>query len=254
MIDSHIHLDSIFYHRDRKRIIQQCIDEGITIMINVGTNYNSSVKSVNLAKDYKEIYASVGIHPKVINELDDNSLNDIKILAGNSKVVAIGEIGLDYRSLDCNKDLQREGFKKQVMLAKALDLPVIVHSKNAHEDIIEILNDISPPIRGGVIHGFSGDENLIKKYLDIGFYVSIAGNITYKGDERTLRAIEKVDLGKILVETDSPFISPDPFRNKRNYPGNVKFVIQIIAQVKGLSIEQVVRITSENAYRVFNIL
>lgn len=253
MIDSHVHLDSIFYYRDRNRVIEKCRNQGIIQMINSGTSYKSSLNSIKLSEEYEGIYASVGIHPTVVNELNSDGISKISALAQKNKVVAIGEIGLDYAFNEYNSDLQKDMFRKQIDIARKLDLPIIVHSRNSHEDVIKILKNTPLPRRGGVIHGFLGDINLAKKYLELGLYISIAGNVTYEEEKITLRTIKEINLEKLLIESDSPYLAPLPFKNKRNYPGNIKLVAQAISESLGKSIEEISAITSENARIIFNI-
>ncbi|WP_391204471.1 TatD family hydrolase [Psychrobacillus sp. L4] len=251
MIDSHAHIDSIYFARDRIKILEKCINEGVTGIVNVGTNYETSSKTVLLAEKHDFLYAAVGIHPINSDELCVKVINDLKKLAQRSKVVAIGEIGLHYNLNENMKKVQRDCFIKQVELAKELDLPIIIHSNNADEEIIEILNNIKIPRKGGVIHCFNGNEDLAKSYINMGLHISIAGNITLNQKQDIFNVIKRISLDKILVETDSPYISPEHFKVKRNYPGNVKYVIETIAQITGKSFEEVSNVTTENARRLF---
>ncbi len=277
LIDTHAHVNFSFFKKDADEIIQRTLNEE-TWMINVGAEYKTSKRALELANKYeKGVYATVGLHPihlfKIQANGTDYSFNtraeafnyDIyEKLAKFEKVVAIGEIGLDYYHIEANnvnlvKKTQRKAFYEQLLLARKLDLPAIIHCRQAHDDMFGCLKsfrreyaDLIPKNRPwAVMHCFSGDENLAWKYFDLGLIISFTGLITFSAQWDDL--IRKVPLEKIMIETDCPFMTPEPFRGKRNEPIFVKYVAQRIAEIKNLSIKKVADITTKNARGFFNI-
>lgn len=253
LIDSHAHLDDKRFDKDRDKIIKNLKNEGIDIVINPGADFASSVKSVKLSEEYECIYAAVGIHPHDVKDMDENTIEFLREFSKKEKVVAIGEIGLDYYYDNSPRDLQKKWFREQIKLAKEVNLPIIVHDRDAHGDVYEIIKEECDGNLTGVLHCYSGDIELAKQFIEMGFYISFAGPITFKNAKTPKEVAKEIPIEKILIETDSPYLTPDPHRGKRNEPLYVSYVAQMIAQVKGITYNEVEKITSENTKRLFNI-
>lgn len=247
LIDSHCHLTKQFLD-DPAETIQRAKDNGVGKMICVGTNLEDSKVAIKIASKFDGVYASVGIHPE---ENFQGSWNEFEKLVNQPKVVAIGETGLDYK---VGLPGQKEIFEKQILLAEKYDMPLIIHIREAQEELMRIL-DSRQNNKGlrGVFHCFSGDQKYLEFVLEKDFYVSFAGNITFKNAENIRELAKLVPLDKILVETDSPFLSPEPLRGSQNEPKNVKIVAQFLANLKGISFEELEKITSSNATKLFNL-
>lgn len=264
MVDAHCHLNFQAFEKDCDSAAKSAFKAGVTKIINVGTKINSSEKAVDLAEKYKNLYAIVGIHPHHADKLKIDWLEKLKILARKPKVVAIGEIGMDFYSYKSNAivdpKLQKEVFIKQIELANKLKLPLQIHNRQAGKDILDILANsksylLNPP---GMFHCMSGDLPFLKKVLDFGFYVGFDGNITYKGKARgettELKDLVKyAPLDRIVVETDSPYLAPWPHRGSKNKPEYVIIVADFIAKIKGLSFAKIEEQSSENAGKIFKL-
>lgn len=252
MIDTHAHLDNIFYLRDRDKVIKNAIEKGIECIVTIGIDVDSSKQSIQLSEKYPQIYASVGIHPQCVNQLsNERALNEIEQLARHPRVVAIGEAGLDYKYGRPNNELARHIFIEQIKIAKKMELPIIVHSWLAHNDVIEILTREGVPRSGGIIHCFDEGWETAKKYLSLGMYMSLSGICTYKENSFLLEVIRKTPIEKLLLETDSPYISPEPNRTKRNNPSRVLDVAKFVSEVRGEPFEYIKEKVTENAKKVF---
>lgn len=250
LIDTHAHLNfSNFADTTPQHIIERAKNAGVTKIINIGADLKTSQESVELAKQFSEIYATVGIHPHDAQSVNDNAISQLKELAKNTKVVAIGEIGLDYFKYDGNRDIQKNAFRKLLTLAKELDLPVIIHDRDAHADILTILKETK--ITKGVVHCFSGDIEFATKILDLGFLISFTGNITFPKAQNLQDVVKFVPLNKLMVETDCPFLAPVPHRGKRNEPAYVIEIAKIISKIKNISLEKIANITSKTALQFF---
>ena len=256
LFDSHSHLNDEKFNEDGDKIIKQVYDSGVTNFITAGYNVKSSEFAAKMANDYDFIYAIAGISPNDIPQLDNElwkEISKIKDLAkNNKKVLAIGEIGLDYYWNKENKELQKQAFIKQIELANELDLPIVIHTREAVMDTIQILKENEVKNKG-VFHCCPLNRELIKEALKLGFYISFAGPITFKNSKNADEVINMVPNDRILIETDSPYLSPEPLRGRRNTPANVKFVAQKIADSKGISFEEVEKITVENTKKIFKI-
>lgn len=252
--DNHCHLDDEKFNLDREDIIKKIKEADITKLISAGYNVQSSHEASELANKYDFIYATAGISPNDIPQNEEElwkMLDEIKKIAStNKKIVAIGEIGLDYHWNKENKELQKLAFIKQIKIANELKLPIVIHSRKATEDTIQILkeNDV---IYKGVFHCCSLKDELLKDALKLGFYISFAGPITFKNPKNVDDAINLVPNDRILIETDSPYLSPEPLRGTRNDSRNVKYVAQKIAQVKNISLEEIAKITYQNAEKIY---
>ena len=254
--DSHAHLDDEKFNEDREELIEKIHKENIGKFVSAGYSLESSKKAVELSKKYEFIYATCGISPNDIPQSEEELWKALgkmkKIAKENSKVVAIGEIGLDYYWNKENKDLQKKLFVEQIKIANELDLPIIIHSREAVMDTIEILkqNEVK---KKGIFHCCPLNRELVKEGLKLGFYISFAGPVTFKNSKNAHEIIEMVPNEKMLIETDSPYLSPEPLRGRRNDPRNVKYIAEKIAQVKNIDIEYVAKITYDNAIRIFEI-
>ncbi len=253
LFDSHTHLTSKRFDRDRNKIIQRMQKDGVSYALLPGSSFESSAEAVELANKYDMLYASVGVHPCNTKDLDEMTLQLLKALARKPKVVAIGEIGLDYYHDDSPIDIQKKWFIEQIRLAKDLKLPIIIHDREANDDVFSILKQEDTFETGVLIHCYSGDASLARKYVRLGAYLSIAGPVTYKGARRLHEVVKSVSLENIMIETDAPSLTPHPLRGKRNEPAYVKYVAERIAELKETSFEEVSEKTMKNAKKFFRI-
>ena len=261
LTDTHAHLNSPRFKSDRERVIERAAAAGVKAIINVGASLASSQAAVALAEAYPQIYAAVGVHPHDAKTVTKEVLEELRALASRPKVVAIGEIGLDFFRDLSPRDKQRQAFQQQLALASEAGKPIIVHDRDAHSEIMAILRRWACPERSrraesspepaGVLHCFSGDLAMAQEAIELGFYISIAGPVTFKNARRLHELVRQLPLQKLLVETDCPYLTPHPHRGKRNEPAYVKLVAQEVARAKGLSLEEVARITSDNAQALF---
>jgi TatD DNase family protein len=251
LIDTHCHLDFPDYNQDRDAVLKRAKSEGIEAVINIGSSLKGSRDSVELSEKYDFVYASVGLHPHEADEFTEQSLETIESLARNKKVVAVGEIGLDYFKNFSKHEKQRTQFIRLLDLAKKLNLPAILHCRDAQEDLLGICKEKMP--FKAVVHCFSGDEAFLKSCLDLGFFVSFTCNITYKKAENLRQIVKAAPLDRVLLETDAPFLSPESLRGKRNEPQNVKVLADKIARIKGIEFNAVADITTKNSKSFFNL-
>ena len=253
LFDTHAHLDDKRFDDDRDELIRGLPERGVSRVITPGIDVDSSKKCVDLADKYDIVYAGVGIHPHEASKLEDNYLDQLRTMAQNKKVVAIGEIGLDYYYDFSPRDIQKQRFIEQIELAAELKLPIIIHNRDSHEDMLNILREHKDLINGGVMHCFSGSWEMAKIVLDLGLYISLAGPVTFKNAKKPVEVANNIPLDRLLIETDSPYLTPVPYRGKRNDPGHVALVAQKIAEIRGITAEEVGRITTENALNLFKI-
>jgi TatD DNase family protein len=252
--DSHAHINLHHYDNDREQIIEKIFNSGVDKIVIPGVDFETIHSALELSKKYPDkIYTGIGFHPTDAIKWDDSTLEKLKELSKNSSVVAIGEIGLDYYWDTSPKELQHEVFKIQIDLAKELNLPVIIHTRDSQEDTLKILKENNADKTGGIFHCFSGDINFARECVDFGFYISFAGNITFKNAQNLRDAAREISLDKILIETDSPYLTPMPDRGKRNDSSYVQFVAKQIAELKNISLEEVAEQTYNNAMNVFKI-
>ena len=252
--DTHAHMDDRRFDKDREELFKELPSRGISLMINPGTDLTSSKKAIEYARTYEYVYAAVGFHPHDAKNMQDEDLDMLEEMAlNNPKVVAIGEIGLDYHYDFSPREVQKERFIQQLELAAKLKLPVIIHNRESHGDMMNILEEKKNILTGGVTHCYSGSWEMAERLLDLGFYISLAGPVTFKNAKRAVEVAKKIPLDRLLIETDSPYLTPVPHRGKRNDPGYVKFVAEKIGELRGLSGEEVGRITKENGMRLFSI-
>lgn len=254
--DSHSHLNDEKFEEDRDKIIKEIYEAGTTNFITAGYSVQSSKKAIEIANKYEFIYTTAGVSPNDIPQSEQElwkQLDEIKTIAKNSKkVLAIGEIGLDYYWNTDNKELQKLAFIEQIKIANKLDLPIVIHTREAIMDTLQILKE-NEVLNKGVFHCCPQNRELIKEALKLGFYISFAGPITFKSAKNAVEMINLVPNDRILIETDSPYLAPEPVRGTRNTPINVKFVAEKIASAKGIDIEIVKKMTVENTKRIFKI-
>ena len=253
--DSHSHLNDEKFDEDRLEMIKRIGQEGVTKFITCGYNLEGSKKAIEIANNCEFTYATAGISPNDIPQNEDElwkEIEQIKELAKNKKVVAIGEIGLDYYWNKDNKDIQQEVFKKQIEIANELNLPIVIHTRDAVMDTVQVLKE-NPVKNKGVFHCCPLNRELVKEALKLGFYISFSGVVTFKNAKNADEIINMVPIDKILIETDSPYLAPEPVRGTRNTPINVKYVANKVALSKEISIEEVAKITYENTKNLFKI-
>lgn len=250
IFDSHAHFDDEKFNEDRDEILSSLPSKGISGVINCGTNLQTSEFSIELSEKFGFVYAAVGFHPHEVTEFDDASLLEVKRLAQNEKVVAIGEIGLDYYYDFSPREKQIEAFEKQLELAAELSLPVIIHNRDAHADTLEILKKHRPK---GVLHCFSGSAEMAQEIIKLGMYIGLGGAVTFKNAKKPLKVAAVVPDELLLIETDCPYMSPVPFRGKRCDSTMIPYTAEKIAEVRGTTAQDILNLTAENAKRLFEI-
>jgi TatD DNase family protein len=241
------------FRKDLEEVIQRAKEMGVEYIFTVGTEKKDWKRAIEIAQSHPLIYAILGVHPHNVKEIDDQTYGALKVLCQNEKVRAFGEIGLDfYRNLS-PREMQLNRFREQIALARELGLPIVVHDREAHRETLEVLKSEKAEALGGIIHCFSGDYEMARECMDMGFCISIPGSITYKNAEPFREIVRKLPLESLLVETDAPFLTPVPFRGKRNEPGYVRYTAEKVAEIKKVSIEKVAEATTANAFRVFRL-
>ena len=252
LFDTHAHMDDRAFDTDREELLTALPQQGIGLLMNPGCSLESSRNAAALAEKYPYIYAAVGSHPDAADEVNDAVLEEYRKLCKlNPKIKAIGEIGLDYHYEDIPRELQKKAFIAQMELARELDLPVIVHERDAHEDGLAIVKAF-PEVKG-VFHCFSGSAELARQLTELGWYIGFTGVLTFKNARRAIEAARAIPLERIVIETDCPYMSPEPFRGRRNDPGKVYRMAEKLAEIRGISPEDVRRITLENGKRLYRI-
>jgi len=252
-IDSHAHLDDERFDEDREELINSMQENGIEAVLNPGADLKTSRAAVALADKYPFIYAAVGCHPHDSKFMDDDTMNIFRELAKNKKVLGIGEIGLDYYYDNSDRETQKIWFREQIRLAKELDLPYIVHDRDAHEDIIRIMKEEHHTGTRGILHCYSGSVEMTREFMKLGFYISLGGPVTFKKAKTPKMVAKEVPMERLLIETDSPYLAPEPFRGKRNEPKFVKYVAEEIAGIREVTVSEIAEKTKENFKRLFNL-
>jgi len=253
LIDSHAHLHLENFKRDRDTLIKDLRREGIESVITSGSSMNSSKEAMKLARKYENIYATVGVHPCCTDEMDENSIDELRELSKDKNVIAIGEIGLDYHHMDVPIEIQKKWFKRQIELAKELGLPIVVHDRKANQDTFDIISEHMDERLRGVIHCYSGDVELARKYVEMGFYISIAGPVTYKSATKLKEVAKEIPLKYLFVETDAPCLTPGPAGRRRNEPLFVTYVAVEVADIKGIKLDMVEKVTTNNVKKLYGI-
>lgn len=251
LIDSHAHLEMKEFDPDRKEVIERARLAGVDCIVTVGTNPGLSRKALSIARQYENIYATVGIHPHDVAQAGDQTLDELKLLAEDPKIVAYGEIGLDYFRNISPREKQIEMFAKQLELASELNLPVIIHDRDAHEETLSLVK--SSGVCSGVFHCFSGDWAMAKQCIDLGFYISVPGVVTFEKSKVLQEVVRKAPLDSILLETDCPYLTPVPHRGKRNEPSFIVHTAKKVAEITGLTWEDVARKAAANTRKLFRI-
>lgn len=256
LFDSHAHYNDEKFSDNKEQILKEIYESGVTKLVCVGYDVETSKQAIEIANSHNFVYATVGIHPSDIPEAEEqleNELNEIENMAKNEKVVAIGEIGLDYHWDKENKESQKVAFKKQIQIANKLDLPIVIHTRDAIYDTIEILKNENISKRKGVLHCCPLNVDLVREGLELGFYISFAGVITFKNAKNVEEIVKQVPLDKMLIETDSPYLAPEPKRGTTNDSRNVIYIAEKIAKIKELPTQEIAKITYENAEKLFKL-
>lgn len=253
LIDTHAHLDGEAFQEDQAEVIARARENGVSTIINIGFNKETIPTTIALAEKYDFIYAAVGWHPQDAKDMTDADFDHLRELCAHPKVVAIGEIGLDYYWDTSPKDIQHTVFRRQIRLARELGKPIIIHNRDAHDDVVRILREENAAEVGGIMHCYSGSWEIAKMCLAMNFYISFGGPVTFKNAKQPKEVLKQVPLDRLLIETDSPYLCPDPFRGKRNESAYVKYVAEAAAALKEMPVEELAAITSTNAKRVFGL-
>ncbi|MBR5407602.1 MAG: TatD family hydrolase [Lachnospiraceae bacterium] len=253
IFETHAHYDDEAYDKDRDSLIRLLKEEGIAPIINVGASITSTKSTVKLAHDHSHVYAAAGVHPSEVEELEDKDIEWLRELAGDPKVIAIGEIGLDYHYDEPDREIQKIWFEKQLRLAKDIKLPIIVHTRDAAADTYEILR--REEYRGiqGIIHCFSYSPEEADKYVKLGYHIGIGGVVTFKNGRKLQEIAKNIPLEKIVVETDCPYLAPEPYRGRRNSSAYLTYIIERIASLRNVSYEEIEKATYENAVALFGV-
>ena len=252
LFDTHAHMDDRSFDGDREELLAALPSKGISLLMNPGCSYESSLNAIALAEGYDYIYAAVGSHPDVADEVDEALIEKYRNLCSqHPKVKAIGEIGLDYHYEDIPRDIQKRAFRLQMELARELDMPVIVHEREAHEDGLKIVDEF--PTVKGVFHCYSGSLEMAKELIKRGWYIGFTGVLTFKNARKAIEVASAIPLDRIVIETDCPYMAPVPFRGKRNDPGLVCYMANKLAELRNLAPEEAARITLENGTRLYRI-
>ena len=251
LFDTHAHLDDRAFDGDRAELLASFAGSGVALVMNPGCSLESSKNAVALAETYPWVYAAVGSHPDAADEVNDAVLEEYRKLSSHPKVRAIGEIGIDYHYEDIPRQLQMKAFRMQLELAREVKLPVIVHERDAHEDGLALAKEFKDV--GGVFHCFSGSAEMARQLVDLGWYIGFTGVLTFKNSRRAIEAAQAIPLDRIVLETDCPYMAPEPFRGKRNHPGYLYRMAEKLAEIKGLPVEEIRRITTENGKRLYRL-
>ena len=252
LFDTHAHMDDRAFDADRETLLAALPEQGLALVMNPGCSLSSSRNADGLSRQYPYIYAAVGSHPDAADEVSEAVLEEYrKLCAANPKIKAIGEIGLDYHYEDIPRDLQKKAFRMQMALAAELNLPVIVHEREAHADALEILDEF--PTVTGVFHCYSGSAEMAKELVRRGWYIGFTGVLTFKNAKKAVEVAKAVPLDRLVLETDCPYMAPEPYRGKRNHPGYLYRMAEKLAEIKGIAPEEATQATLENGKRLYRI-
>ena len=252
LFDTHAHMDDEAFREDRAELLRSLPEQGIALLMNPGCSLESSRNASKLSQEYDYIYAAVGSHPDVADEVNEAVLEEYRVLCKlNPKIRAIGEIGLDYHYEDIPREIQKQAFRAQMALARELGLPAIVHERDAHEDGMKIVEEF--PGVTGVFHCYSGSLEMAKQLIKRGWYIGFTGVLTFKNARKAIEVAASIPLDRLVLETDCPYMAPEPFRGRRNDPGKLYRMAEKLAQIRGLSVEEIHAITVENGKRLYNI-
>ena len=252
LFDTHAHMDDRAFDADREELLRSLPEQGLNLVMNPGCSLESSRNVSRLTREYDFLYGAVGSHPDAADEVNDAVLAEYRELCKlNSKIRAIGEIGLDYHYEDIPRQIQMQAFRSQMELARELDLPVIVHERDAHEDGMSVVRDF--PTVTGVFHCYSGSAEMARQLVDKGWYIGFTGVLTFKNARKAVEVASSIPLERIVLETDCPYMAPEPFRGKRNHPGYLYRMAEKLAEIRGLSVEEIHAVTTENGRRLYRI-
>lgn len=253
IFETHAHYDDIAFSENRDFLLRQMHREGIEYIVNIGCSMESSRGITELVKQYDFLYGTVGVHPEDAGGLTEADMEELEELSGQDKILAIGEIGLDYHYDEPPRDIQKQWFVRQLDLAKRRQLPVVIHSRDAAKDTLDIMKAEHAGKTNGVIHCFSYGVEMAREYLNMGYYIGVGGVVTFKNGKKLKEVAEYVPLDRIVLETDAPYLAPVPFRGKRNCSLYLKYVAEELARLKGISAEEVCAVTFKNAKRLYNL-
>lgn len=254
IFDTHAHYDDNAFDLDRYELLDTFPEKGIVNITNIGCSIASSKRSIELAKKYDYVYASIGVIPHHVGEMSEADIEELREMAKScDKVVAIGEIGLDYYYDEPARDLQHKWFLRQMELARELSLPIVIHSREAAKDTVDLMNQAKASEIGGVVHCYSYSEEMTRDFLKMGFYFGIGGVVTFKNSKKLKAAVQALPLSNIVLETDSPYLTPTPFRGQRNDSSFLPYVVKEIAELKGLEEQEVIQATFENAKKLYRL-
>ena len=251
IFDTHAHYDDKQFDQDREELLASMKDNGIGTIVDVGSNMETSTWIVEAVTRYPMMYGAVGVHPSDTAELKESDIDTLKKYAAMDRILAIGEIGLDYYWDEPERSIQKKWFEAQIELARDVKLPIIIHSRDAAKDTYDIMKALHAEEIGGVVHCFSYSKEMARQFLDMGFYIGIGGVVTFKNAKKLVDVVRFVPINKILLETDSPYLSPVPFRGTVNNSQNLKYVAEKIGEIKQISPEEVCKITAQNAKEIF---
>ena len=253
IFDTHAHYDDPVYDKDREELFRTMRSEGVGIITDIGADIESTKRAIELSESYDFIYAAAGVHPSEVYSLEEADMEFLRRATESPKVVAIGEIGLDYHYEDTVREVQKKWFIRQLELAKEKKLPVVIHSRDAAQDTLDIMKAEHAQESGGVIHCFSYGWDMAKIYLDMGFYLGIGGVVTFKNAKKLKEVVQKAPMERLVLETDAPYLAPEPYRGKRNASHYLKYVAEEIAALRNMTPEEVILVTEENGKRMYGI-
>lgn len=253
IFETHAHYDDKAFDEDRGNLLSELYQNGITTIINVSSDLASIKRTLSLAEKYPYIYGAVGVHPSDSGELTEETFLELTKACQHEKVVAVGEIGLDYYWQEPEKEIQKKWFERQLLLAQEVSLPVIIHSREAAKDTLDMMRALHAEKSGGVIHCFSYSREMAAEFLKLDYYFGIGGVVTFQNAKKLREAVAYIPIDKLLLETDSPYLAPVPNRGKRNNSGNIPYIAQEIAQIKGVSYEEIIAATRQNSERLFGV-
>ena len=253
IFESHAHYDDRQFDVDREDLLRVLPSKNVGIVVNVGADMESSASSVALAQSYDYIYAAVGVHPDEVESMDAACIDRLRQMAQDPRVLAIGEIGLDYYWDEPEREIQKKWFEAQIELAREVRLPIIIHSRDAAKDTYDIMKSLHAEDIGGVVHCFSYSKEMARQFLDMGFYIGIGGVVTFKNAKTLKEVAAYTPLDRIVLETDCPYLSPEPNRGKRNSSLNLNYVAEALSQIKGIDKEELIAVTEENARKLYRM-
>ena len=253
IFDTHAHYDDKAFDLDRKQIFESLQNEGVEYVVNVAADLKSSRRNLEIINEVNYFFGTIGVHPSETGELNNENYKELEKMVAYDKIVAVGEIGLDYYWNTPERRVQKKWFEKQIDMAKKINKPIVVHSRDAAKDTLDIIKETKAYDVGGVIHCFSYGIDMVKEYLNLGYYIGIGGVITFKNGKKLKEVVEYMPLDKIVLETDCPYLAPEPYRGKRNDSTKLKYVVEKIAEIKNITEEEVKRVTMENAKKLYRI-